>query len=155
MTDKESPNVDTLVDYEPSDGEDDRNEPPPAEPEKDPKARQVRSASSLEETDEERKERARRSAEKISAITGDPVLRRNPSPMGRERPRRQSSDGSTPAKRIDASSVVVDKIGPKANEPNPTKRDTEAYRSALQGCGSAPAGSKEPEVLGLDTGGEP
>ena len=94
MTDKESPNVDTLVDYEPSDGENDRNEPPQAELEKDLEARQVRSAASLEETDEERKERVRRSAEKISAITGDPVPRRNSSPMGHQGPRRQSSDGA-------------------------------------------------------------
>ena len=33
MTDKETQNVDTLVDYEPSDEENDTNEPPPAESE--------------------------------------------------------------------------------------------------------------------------
>ena len=53
MTDKESQNGDTLVDYEPSDEEDDRSEPPPTESEKDPKARQDRAAAFLGETDEE------------------------------------------------------------------------------------------------------
>ena len=64
MADKESPNVDTLVDYEPSDEEDDLSEPPPAESEKDTKARQDPAAAVPGETDEQRKERLRRSAEK-------------------------------------------------------------------------------------------
>ena len=52
MTDKETQNVDTLVDYEPSDEEDDLSEPPPTESEKDPKARQDPAAAFLGETDE-------------------------------------------------------------------------------------------------------
>ena len=93
MNDKKSP----LVDYEPSEGENDRNEPSQAEIEKDA----------------ERKERVRRNSEKIPAITGDPVVRRTPSPISHQGPKRQSSDGSTPFRRIDAPVVVADKIGPK------------------------------------------
>ena len=111
MNDKES----SLFDYEPSDGEDDHNEPSQAEPEKDLEARKVLSAAALAETGAERKERVHRSAEKVSAITGDPVHRRTPSPMGHQGPTRQSLDGSTQFRRIDASVVVADKIGPKLN----------------------------------------
>ena len=67
MTDKEAQNVDTLVDYEPSDEENDLSEPPPAESEKDPKTRQEPAAAFPGETDEQRKERLRRSAEKKAA----------------------------------------------------------------------------------------
>ena len=93
MNDKESP----LVDYEPSDGKDDRNEPSQAEIAKDLAARQ----------DAECKEEIRSNAEKISAITGDPVVRRTPSPMGHQGPKRQGSDGSTPFRRIDAGTYTV------------------------------------------------
>ena len=38
MTDKESPNVDTLVDYDPLDGEEEHNKSPRNEPENDSEA---------------------------------------------------------------------------------------------------------------------
>ena len=107
MTDKEPPNVDTLVDYEPSDGEEEHNKSPRKEPENDSEAQQSQKS------------------------------------LGTPRP--QSSGGSVPFKRIDASSVVVDKLGPKADRVHPSKHGVEAYRSAAQSADAASAGSKEPE----------
>ena len=74
MSGKESP----LVDYEPSDGDDDLNEPSSAEIAKVTAARQ----------DAERKEETHRRAEILSAITGEPIYRRSPSPMGHQGPKR-------------------------------------------------------------------
>ena len=120
MNDKESP----LVDYEPSDGDDDLNEPSAAEIAKAAAAQQ----------DAERKEETRRRAEKLSAITGKPISKRSPSPMGHQGPRRRGSNGNAPFRRIGASNVVTDKVMAK---DNPAKHNAESYHGALLGACTA------------------